>query len=274
MASQYRKHQYSTDGVVRISYDWCVYDRCVCLQPTSAMTSKVAWNQIQAHDATGWPHHKRQCYPFQCICADYFHYQGRNYIHCPTGQGWSHRTHQRPTTHVRHMWRTLGGPEFIAHTTRQFLHTWGIPRSRSQNHQEAGNVGKDGAINIDAFRRPYFNTGTHSTLPCVGQRTYPAPGGNRIPDPWHRYVHRDRRACASSINTIRKSASMDQADKLSGTEAENKHRFIRSILYDHISIIRRHSTWDSRRPRTPADPTRTTQPTRTSTTQPTHPPFN
>ncbi len=168
---QYRKHLYSTDGVV-IYKDRIVIPpslRPVCLstlhaahQGTSAMTSKaevlIYWPGITS-DNQATRANCSQCnrmaqsqaalpptspllsvYPFQCICWDFFHYKGCNYVVIiDSYSNW-------PIVEIakdgatglinvlRHMFVTYGipdelssdrGPEFIAHTTQQFLHTWG-----------------------------------------------------------------------------------------------------------------------------------------------------
>ena len=108
---QFRKHLYSSDGVViykdRIVIPSSLRPTCLSAlhaahQGTSAMTAKaeasIFWpgitNDIQATRAN-CPHYNRMApsqaalpptpptlpeYPFQCVCADYFHYQGHTYL--------------------------------------------------------------------------------------------------------------------------------------------------------------------------------------------------
>jgi len=76
-----------------------------------------------------------------------------------------------------------GGPEFVSHRTREFLHQWGVyqrlssvvfPHSNCRpevgvkpiKRLITGNVGKDGAININAFQAlilQYWNTPNPTT---------------------------------------------------------------------------------------------------------------
>jgi len=80
-------------------------------------------------------------YPFQCIRADYFHYQGYTYfVIVDQYSNWpiverAKDGAQGLVNVLRHTFATYGipdelssdgGPEFIAPTTRQFLHNWGI----------------------------------------------------------------------------------------------------------------------------------------------------
>jgi len=80
-------------------------------------------------------------YPFQCLCADYFTYQGHNYlVVVDRYSNWPivERSHQGATgliTCLRRIFVTYGipdelasdgGPKFIANITRQFLKDWGV----------------------------------------------------------------------------------------------------------------------------------------------------
>ena len=100
------------------------------------------------YTATGWPnprrhfnpHHPRyqHIYPFQCICADYFHYQGHTYlVIVDRYSNWPivERAGEGATgllKTLRHTFATYGipdelssdgGPEFVSHATRR---QWGV----------------------------------------------------------------------------------------------------------------------------------------------------
>ena len=77
-------------------------------------------------------------YPFQCICADYFHYQGVNYlVIVDRYSNWPivEKTQDGSQGLIAVLRRTFatygipdelssdGGPEFVAHTTRSFCLT-------------------------------------------------------------------------------------------------------------------------------------------------------
>ena len=147
-------------------------------------------------------------YPFQCICADYFHYQSCTYlVIIDRYSNWpiverAKDGAQGLTNILRHTFATYsipdelspdGGPEFIPHTTRQFLHNWGIhhhlssvafPHSNCRaelgvntiKRLITGNIRKDGAINIDAFQKAilqYGNTPRPYRKTSKGFNPYP-----------------------------------------------------------------------------------------------------
>ena len=84
---------------------------------------------------------QQPCYPFQLLCADYFHYQGVNYLVLVDWySNWPivERAHDGANGLVNTLRRTFGtygipeelatdgGPEFTSALTRQFLADWGI----------------------------------------------------------------------------------------------------------------------------------------------------
>ena len=221
---QYRKNLYSVDGVIiykdRIVIPPSLRPSCLASlhaahQGTSAMISRaetsIFWpgitNDIQITRANC-----TQCnrmapsqaalpptppilpeYPFQCICADYFHYQGHYYLvivdrysNWPIverakegAQGLMNALRQTFATYgIPDELSSDGGPEFTAKTTGQFLQDWGVhhrlssvafPHSncraeigvKTVKRLITGNVGRDGAINIDEFQQAilqYRNT--------------------------------------------------------------------------------------------------------------------
>ena len=244
---QFRKYLYSTDGVViykdRIVIPPSLRPSCLSAlhaahQGTSAMTSKaessIFWpgitNDIQATRAN-CSHCNRMApsqaalpptpptppeYPFQCICADYFHYQGCNYLviidrysNWPIverakdgAQGLIAILRQTFATYgIPDELSSDGGPEFVAHTTTQFLHNWGIhhrlssvafPHSNCRaevgvktiKRLITGNVGKNGEINIDAFQKAilqYRNTPDPTTKLSPAMCVFGRPTKDLIP---------------------------------------------------------------------------------------------
>ena len=244
---QFRGHLYSSDGVV-IYKDRIVIPpslRPTCLsalhaahQGTSAMTAKaeasIFWpgitNDIQA-TRENCPHCNRMApsqaalpptpptlpeYPFQCICADYFHYQGHTYLvivdrysNWPIVERAENGARGLIKT-LRHTFATYGipdelssdgGPEFIAQATREFLRQWGVhhrlssvafPHSNCRaevgvktiKRLITGNVGKDGNINIDAFQEAilqYRNTPDPTTKMSPAMCVFGRPVKDLIP---------------------------------------------------------------------------------------------
>ena len=124
-------------------------------------------------------------YPFQCICADFFHHRGHNYlVIIDRYSNWPIVERARDgaiglINILRHTFATYGipdelssdgGPEFTAHATRTFLRDWGIHHRLSSvafSHSNCrpevgvktvkrlitGNLGKDGSLNIDTFQQ-------------------------------------------------------------------------------------------------------------------------
>ena len=166
---QFRKHLYSSDGVIykdRIVIPSSLRPTCLSAlhashHGTSAMTTKakasIFWpgimNDIQATRAN-CPHCNRMApsqaalpltpptlpeYPFQCVCADYFHYQVDTYlVIVDRYSSWPivERAEEGATGLIktlRHTFATYGipdelssdgRPEFVSHATREFLHQW------------------------------------------------------------------------------------------------------------------------------------------------------
>ncbi len=132
-------------------------------------------------------------YPFQCICADYFNYQSHNYlVIVDRYSNWPivNKAKDGATGLINTLRRVFatygisdelspdGGPEFVAHSTQQFLRTWGIhhrlssvafPHSncraeigvKTTKRLITGNVGSSGDLDIDTFQQAilqYRNT--------------------------------------------------------------------------------------------------------------------
>ena len=222
---QFRKHLYSSDGVIiykdRIVIPPSLQSSCLSAlhaahQGTSTMTAKaeasIFWpgitNNIQT-TRVNCSHCNRMTpsqaalpptppvlpeYPFQCICADYFHYQGHNYLFIVDRySNWPIVERAKDGAQglinvLRHTFATYGipdeitsdgGPEFIAHITRQFLQDWQIhhrlssvafPHSNCRaevgvktiKRLITGNVGKDGEINVDSFQKAILQIQEHT----------------------------------------------------------------------------------------------------------------
>ena len=244
---QFRRHLYSSDGVVlykdRIVIPPSLRPTCLSAlhaahQGTSAMTAKaeasIFWpditNDIQVTRAK-CTHCNRMApsqaalpptpptlpvYPFQCICADYFHYKGHTYlVIVDRYSNWPivERDKDGATGLIKTLRRTFatygipdelssdGGPEFIAQATRTFLHEWGVhhrlssvafPHSncraevgvKTVKRLITGNVGRDGAIDMDAFQEAilqYRNTPDPTTKMSPAMCVFGRPVRDRIP---------------------------------------------------------------------------------------------
>ena len=169
---QFREHLYSVDGVViykgRIVIPPSLRPNCLSAlhaahQGVSSMVSRaetsIFWPGITTDihaTRTNCSHCNQMApsqaalpptppilaaYPFQCICADYFHYQGMNYlVIMDRYSNWPivEKAHDGSKGLVDVLRRTFatygipdeltsdGGPEFVAHTTRSFLSDWGV----------------------------------------------------------------------------------------------------------------------------------------------------
>ena len=244
---QFRRHLYSSDGIV-IYKDRIVIPpslRSTCLsalhaahQGTSAMTAKAEASIFWPGITTDIQATRENClhcnrmapsqaalpptppilpeYPFQCICADYFHYQGHTYlVIVDRYSNWPivERAEDGAQGLIKILRNTFatygipdelssdGGPEFIAHATRKFLCQWGVhhrlssvafPHSncraevgvKTVKRLITGNVGKDGAINVDAFQEAilqYRNTPDPTTKMSPAMCVFGRPVKDLIP---------------------------------------------------------------------------------------------
>lgn len=142
-------------------------------------------------------------YPFQCICADYFHHKGSyyliivdrysNWLIVERGQGGS----KGLLTCLRRTFATYGiadecasdgGPEFIAAATQNFLISWGVhhrkssvafPHSncraeigvKSAKRLIMSNTGPNGNLDADTFQRAILQ---HRNMPDPITKVSPA----------------------------------------------------------------------------------------------------
>ena len=213
---QHRSHLSSSDGVIlykdRIVVPPSLRSRCLSAlhaahQGTSAMTaraeSSIFWpgissdiqatrarcndcNRIAPSQASLPPTPPTRAeYPFQCLCADYFHHSGHTYlVSVDRYSNWPivERATEGAKGLIDSLRRTFatygipeelasdGGPEFVAHTTQKFLQDWGVhhrlssvayPHSNCRAEIAVktikrlimGNTGSNGNLDIDNFQQ-------------------------------------------------------------------------------------------------------------------------
>lgn len=155
-------------------------------------------------------------YPFQCICADYFHHKGVNYLvivdrysNWPIIQLASHGAEGLifalkdvfTTYGISSEISSDGGPEFTALATQSFLKNWGVhhrlssvafPHSncraevgvKTAKRIIADNTGPKGELNTDLFRRAilqYRNTPDKDTKLSPAECLFGRPIRDFIP---------------------------------------------------------------------------------------------
>ena len=134
-------------------------------------------------------------YPFQCICADYFNYQSHNYlVIVDRYSNWPivNKAKDGATGLINILRRVFatygipdelssdGGPEFVAHSTQQFLRTWGIHHRLSSVAFPHSNCRAEIGVKttkrlimsaaavtltLTPSSKPSSNIGIHQTLP-------------------------------------------------------------------------------------------------------------
>ena len=207
-------------------------------------------------------------YPFQCICADFFHYKGLNYlVIVDRYSNWPivERSQNGSSGLINSLRRTFvtygipeemssdGGPEFTASDTRQFLKDWGVhhrlssvafPHSncraeigvKSIKRLLADNTGSDGNLETNAFQRAilqYRNAPDRDTKLSPAMCVFGHPIRDFIPIPPGRYKpHNTWRETLEAREEALRIRHMKESEKWS----EHTKRLPPLILGDHVRV--------------------------------------
>jgi len=207
-------------------------------------------------------------YPFQCICADYFRYEGCNYlVIVDRYSNWPivERANDGARGLIDCLRRTFvtfgipdelssdGGPEFTSTATRAFLKDWGVNHRlssvafpHSNCRAEVGvktvkrllmdNTNLDGSLETDLFQRAilqYRNTPDRDTKLSPAMCVFGRPIRDFIPIPPGRYKpHSTWRETLLAREEALRNRHMLSAERLS----EHTKRLPQLSVGDHVRI--------------------------------------
>jgi hypothetical protein len=251
---QFRDHLYSINGVLMYKNRIVIPPslRHDCIQALHSAHQGVSMMTARAESSIFWPgitnaiaHIRAQCiycnrnapsqpssppapridaiYPFQCLCADYFHYKGHAYIVIVDRySGWPivERATNGATGLVTCLRRTFatygipdelssdGGPEFTSSSTRTLLKQWGVhhrlsstafPHSncraeigvKTVKRMICNNSGSNGTLDTNSFQRAilqYRNAPDPTTKISPSECVFGRPTRDFVPIQQGRYV--------------------------------------------------------------------------------------
>ena len=207
-------------------------------------------------------------YPFQCICADYFTYQGHHYLVVVDRYSNWPIVEQSAVgasgliTCLRRIFVTYGipdelapdgGPEFTATATRQFLNDWGVHHRlssvafpHSNCRAEVGvktvkrllmaNTTSSGNIDTDSFQRAMLQfryTPDRDTKLSPAMCIFGRPIRDFIPIPPGRYKpHPTWQSTSLAREKALRNSHMQSAERLS----EHTHRLPPLSVGDHVRL--------------------------------------